>query len=246
MDPLAFVGALVSAGVNLFSADRSAKQAANQYNQNMQLQSDLAYHGVERRVQDAKAAGINPLAALGMSSAPMASVVGGHPEAGASQMGQAGQDLGRAVAAVADKESRTDQLNERLLELKIKGAEADITHQQLLNSGLAKRLAQPGTPPGVPGIPFPREDPRGPVVHATQRIRTDSGEIITVPSAAASQALQNIFSAPGGVPVAVELTRANVGNAARDLRSGDYGFSLPDWLVRPDIGRGLSITGGVP
>lgn len=53
----------ITAGLDMIGAEQNRKQASK----DRKMQMDLAKHGVSYRVNDAKAAGIHPLAALGIS-----------------------------------------------------------------------------------------------------------------------------------------------------------------------------------
>lgn len=77
-----------------------------------QLQREFAQNGIQWRVNDAKAAGIHPLYALGgggASYSPSAVHVGdrGNNDLG-RDLANMGQGLGRAVAATASKEDRSE------------------------------------------------------------------------------------------------------------------------------------------
>lgn len=66
---------------------------------NIALQKEFAQHGVQWRVEDAKAAGIHPLAALGMQGMQFSPV---YSQSGAGEaLSSAGQAIGRAVGGTA-------------------------------------------------------------------------------------------------------------------------------------------------
>lgn len=122
------------------------------------LQKEFAQHGIQWKTQDALAAGIHPLFAMGAQtassspisiSAPTQSTPSISPYAGASpgaSFSAAGQDLGRAMQAM-QKENDTQQAvlkTEQDLRLENMGLQ-----NQLLATQIAK-LKQPGTGPGLP------------------------------------------------------------------------------------------------
>lgn len=92
-------------------------------------QSDeLASQGVRMRVADAKAAGLSPLAALGMPLAQPAAYPVGDP--GYAQLGQ---DIGRAASATSTQQERSQRL--RLIS-------AQVTNQELQNDLLRTQIAK--------------------------------------------------------------------------------------------------------
>lgn len=161
MDPVT-AAALISTGGNLLAGHmgRQASSDAGDANRraaeeasvrNAELQREFAQHGIRWRVQDAKAAGIHPLAALGAqlhSASP--SFVGYQQEADMSMptaMSNIGQDISRAVMAQATQEEKA------LKTLQIQSAQADIEGRYLDNAIKLQTLNsmnQAGTPPGLP------------------------------------------------------------------------------------------------
>lgn len=94
--------------------NQNAQENANAANQALQ-QTQMAYqhqantHGVRWRVEDAIAAGLHPLAAMGMSPAQGFSASVGHqsPETGlGSALGDMGQDITRAINATRTQNER--------------------------------------------------------------------------------------------------------------------------------------------
>lgn len=111
MDPVV-TGSLIGAGGALlggiFGQSAGAKNRRLAREQ-MQLQREFAQHGIRWRVEDAKAAGIHPLAALGMQAMPYSPVLAGHDNAMGEALADAGQNVGRAVAAQMTPDQRKMQ-----------------------------------------------------------------------------------------------------------------------------------------
>lgn len=120
-----------------------------------QFQMDAAKQGVQWRAADARAAGIHPLAALGMMPSSFSPVSMGQESTGA-YLSNMGQDIGRAVGAYQSSAERRKQLagaaheaiiarkrDEVLFDQTVRANELDI---QMKNSQLA-RLNSPGSPP---------------------------------------------------------------------------------------------------
>lgn len=204
-------GGLISAGANLLGGLLGQKNQAAIAQKNIDEQRDFAQHGIEWKVDDAKRAGINPLAALGAQTSSFSNIVGDNSLA--SGVSAAGQDLGRAANALTSKETKADQLNEKLLEAKIKNVEADTVTKMALASQTAVRHGQPGTV----SVPLPNGDPRGPVKRLTQRFIDDSGRIWTLPSGDASTAMQNLATAPMSIPIGGNLVLQNAGDPTQTI-----------------------------
>lgn len=127
------------------------------------LQREFATSGIRWRVQDAKAAGIHPLAALGaqtMSYSPQ-SVGGGayeaqkmpryspSPASGASPamgLAAAGQDISRAIQASRDSQQRAEAYQQTMAQLNIQ----NMGLQNLQLASQIARISAPGTPPAFP------------------------------------------------------------------------------------------------
>lgn len=152
--------------------NRDQTQKTN--DQNELLQKEFAKNSIRWRVEDAKAAGIHPLYALGaptMSATP--SFVGD------SSMGQAvanaGQNIGRAINATRTNGERQGAVMEGLqlrnMELQNENLEAE---RDLKRSQMALARA-PGTGPGMAGGPFsPGFDGQGDAMDISPLKRTKS------------------------------------------------------------------------
>lgn len=144
-------GALGLAG-SLFGAEEENDAAQDLQQMNAQLQKDFAQQGIRWRVEDAKAAGVHPLFALG-AQLPTFSPVSTQFASGPNWASH-GQDIGRAIeAAITAKEkekSKLEQLQEERGELE----------NQLLRARLAKELAAPTIPtPSLEGGSMPSAIP---------------------------------------------------------------------------------------
>lgn len=215
---------LVSAGASIFGGLTGANQAENTAERNANLQTQFAQEGLRWKAFDAteaeKQTGINRLALLGVPTSSFSNLVGDSSLGDA--IGKSGQDIGRAVAAATEKQSRADQLNEKLMEAKIANVNADTVRLQAAASEMATKLGQPGT-----GVPFPTPDPRGVVIPLMQRARDPrTGEIVWIPSEKAASPLQTIAASP-----------TNIALAGRGLSEGLIGFPTE----RGDVVRAASV-----
>lgn len=146
------LGSAIDAGIGkLFGGGGTSanKQLAmNQKLMDYQLYQSEQFdsRAIQRRVADAKAAGVSPMAALGMT--PGSNFVGSTPsidyQAVRGQDSGMGQDVSRSMMAAADPMTR---LNHRLMNAQIEGQELDNAYKA---SQIARLTSQVG--PSMPGI----------------------------------------------------------------------------------------------
>lgn len=161
------LGDLISAGANLVGGfmksnqadeDRRAQQAMAA--QNIAAQREFAQHGIRWKVEDAKAAGLHPLAALGAQTSSFSPVsIGSSGDGGADSFASAGQDIGRAVKAAQTAQERAarDENTARKLDIEKKGLENGILRTELVSK---VRRETAGLGPSFPGgVPIPRPGP---------------------------------------------------------------------------------------
>lgn len=141
------IPALIAAGANLAGSLLGARNARESFKDNVALQREFAQNGIRWKVEDAKAAGVHPLYALGantMSFSPVA--VSDGLAAGVSAMGQ---DIGRAVQAATTAGERAsaaaDSVALRKLSIERAGLENDLLRSQIA------RLGQGQVGPPMPG-----------------------------------------------------------------------------------------------
>lgn len=119
--------------------DRNAQKDANY--ENAALQREFAQNGIQWRVDDAKRAGISPLAAMGAQLFnPTPSFMASGSDRGSSYRDM-GQSIDRAVSATMNRDERAKK--ERMDEALIRKAEAEAA----LVEGQASRASQPTNPP---------------------------------------------------------------------------------------------------
>lgn len=159
-----------SAAKNLFSdpAGEAEHQKATEYAR----QKEFAQMGIRWKVEDAKAAGLHPLAAIGAAGAsysPQAVVLGEDRLGGAVQalneMQRHGQNTNRAQAATMTEDER------RLAGLTLRNAEL---RNQLLEAQIAN-LRQPTNPPMPTTTGAPRGLPEGVVLEPSKQVMSKPG-----------------------------------------------------------------------
>lgn len=157
------IGDIISAGANLiggFMGRQSAREAnaANERiaQQNIALQKQFAQEGIRWKVEDAKAAGIHPLYALGAQTSSFSPVsVGAVADSSMpNAMAAMGQNLGRAVNATRTSSERDQAFidSTRALDLEGKKLDNDIKRASLAS---AVRTATQAANPPMPGGPVP-------------------------------------------------------------------------------------------
>lgn len=144
------LGALIGAGANLLGGLIGKNDAESQQRKNLAAQKEFAQHGIRWKVEDAKAAGLHPLAALGAQTSSFSPIsVGGSSLA--SGVSAAGQDIARAVDATRTQSEKMSAYTKTIQDLNIQRMGLE---NQLLSSQIAK-VNQAGLPPPMPST----EDP---------------------------------------------------------------------------------------
>lgn len=138
------LGALFGAAGSIAGSLLGKKSQDKQAKQNLQAQKEFAQHGIRWKVADAKAAGLHPLAALGTQTASYTPVSVGDTY---SNLGSAGQDIGRAIDSTRTHGERQES-NGILGKLAVERAtlENDLIRSQINKNN------QAGTPPARPSL----------------------------------------------------------------------------------------------
>lgn len=142
------LGGLISAGASVVGGILGNSQA----DKDRKLQKQLAHEGIRLRVNDAKAAGIHPLYALGaptLSASPV--------PVGDFGISQAGQDIGRAIDQTMNSDEKKDAVSGALLKLQMENQSLQNDTLRLELASKATRLRQqnqapfPGGTTAIPG-----------------------------------------------------------------------------------------------
>ncbi len=172
----------------------SQSEAAVARNFSADLARDFAQSGIRWRVEDAKRAGIHPLAAIGApTSSPGVSVGGSGVSAPqGSTVGLPGQNLSRARRATMSNAGRQ---SERMTELQLERAGLE---NEYLRSRIATEVAQLG--PGLPVEDVSQRRTPGHVERKSQEpgsvtssgwLRTGDGGLQKVPSLDAKERIED-------------------------------------------------------
>lgn len=148
------LGDLISAGAKLIGGFFGDKQREAGQEKEIELQKEFAKNGLRWKVEDAKAAGLHPLAALGSSGAAY-SPVGLGSNTTAESMGSAGQDISRAVDTTRTMGERVDAYTKtsQALSLERQGLENQLLRVEILNAGRSSSPPFPGDTYPMPGQP---------------------------------------------------------------------------------------------
>lgn len=137
MDYGAIIGAamnMIGGMINNETQGDSERRALIQNQQNLNMQKEFAQQGIRWRVEDAKAAGLHPLAALGAQTTSYYPQTVDFGQKDYSWIGRAGQDIGRAVSS----ELSTDERQKREADLRYMDARA--TNMELQNTALQNQI----------------------------------------------------------------------------------------------------------
>lgn len=205
MDPIV-TASLVSAGSSLLgglfggSKSGAAKRAADlEYAR----QKEFAQNSIQWRAADAQAAGLHPLAALGINPAQYApQAIGGHDNSAmGNALADAGQSIGRAVGASMSKGDRAKKEILDSLTLEKAKLQNDLLRAQTTN------ISRPTNPP------FPSGSITGDVSHnPDNRTSTRAGDLATT-AAAHKPATSEFYNRDGSI---VSFPSEDAKNAIED------------------------------
>lgn len=224
-----FLGGLLSGASNLINGflNRNAVNKQNELNAWMVGQNALYGPTIQADAATAaeKATGINRLTMLGVRPMDLpAQSVGSLGDS----VGQAGQDIGRAITAGNPALKRQQELESQLLEAKIANVNADTVRQHAEASNLVRKFASPGTPPMV-NVPLPTPSPfTRDTLPLFQDYRDDRGGRIKMLSHDASQSVMNAASMPLAVPIGAGLIGGNIDNFLDATRVSPINIGRPD------------------
>ena len=167
----AILPSIISAGATLLGGASSDRSSRDQAAADRAFHREFAQNSVQWRVNDARAAGIHPLHALGSPLVqPSPTSVGGGRLGDA--ISQVGQDISRAREATATRREREAERVRQIYAAKAaerQEAREDERHRsemrlreleaRLLLADLARKT-QPGTPPARPGSVAGENSPR--------------------------------------------------------------------------------------
>lgn len=191
-------GSLIGGILGNKSQEKANKQAqANQLRQE-ELQREFAQSGIQWKVKDAEKAGIHPLYALGANTVSYSPSSVGTTANDYGFIGDAGQNIGRAIQSGSDQQSRIAALQLTAAQLQNQGLELDNELKKTQLVSAARLAGQPGTGPGIPPL-FGADDGSPPLMHDarnpqyTTNLRAFGRDIQPSPKASDAQSYEDRY-----------------------------------------------------
>lgn len=184
------IGSIISGGMGLIGDNQDRKFHEGLWNKNYEMQKEFAQNGIRWRVEDAKAAGLHPLAAIGASGASGSPITIDGGSTG-NRLASMGQDISRAINSTRTSPERVQAQLLGQEQIKKAKLENQLLEDQVRSSKIA--LLNPNPP-----SPTLTNDPAhvGIEQAVTPEIgyaRTSRGNIAMVPSAESAQRQQSNF-----------------------------------------------------
>lgn len=141
---------LVGKGLDMWNASKNRDVAAKHAQAQQQLQLDFAKSGVQWRVADAQAAGIHPLAALGMQGPSFSPVTLGDAATPSTNFAGMGQDIARSIQATRDQSDRDRAFVNSTRDLELQGKRLDNAFKATALASAVKRTSGDQVGPPLP------------------------------------------------------------------------------------------------
>lgn len=135
---LGAVGSLAGSLLGKKSADK-----------NIKLQKEFAQNSLQWKARDAEKAGISKVFAMG---APTTSFTPSSVGGDFSFLGDAGQNIGRAISASQTPQGQAGAIPRAAQAVQLEGMQLDNEFKKAQIASLNKNLTQAGQPPGVPSV----------------------------------------------------------------------------------------------
>lgn len=153
------LGSLIGAGASIIGgllgnkAQKEAnKQAEAQSLRQEALQKEFAQSGIQWKVQDAEKAGVHPLYALGAQTTSYQPMSVGGGASDFSWLGDAGQNIGRAIDATTGPQGRMATIALRAAEMDLQGKSLDNDIKRATLASALQTSQQAGNGPGIPSL----------------------------------------------------------------------------------------------
>jgi len=180
-------GPIIGAATSLFggSKNRSATSAANA--SNAALQREFAQNGIRWKVEDAKAAGIHPMYALGASGASASASY--QPVSSGDSWAAAGNNIQRGIAA---RQTQSERLNDELLQTQIDGQKLDNEIRATELASRRRLMSSSQLPPPTPSLDTVsgRDDS---IIPESSTVMTEAGVPMRIPSKEYAQIMESYW-----------------------------------------------------
>lgn len=202
VDPFSALGSAAMSGVaDLIGGflNNSAKQKASK--QAYKRAKEFAQTGIQWKVSDANAAGINPYFALGAPTATYTDAGIGAETGYGDAVSNFGSNIGRALLANRDPEDKVAtavDLKMSQLGLERAGLENDYLRAKIASE--LRTTLQPGSPPGIPAGMVMGDSVKGNRLSSggTEIVRDASGAAWIIPPAVEAQYVENKLGETAG------------------------------------------------
>lgn len=147
--PFGLIGSVADRLLNVQDRRQAEDKADQRLAANLAAQREFAQQGIRWKVEDAKAAGIHPLYALGAQTHSFTPQSISSPDIPSAGLGAMGQDIGRAVNATRTDDERTVAYNEALQKLSLErgSLENEVLRQRLRTMVQSSNPALPNAVP---------------------------------------------------------------------------------------------------
>lgn len=220
------LGSAIGSGLGYIGGRQANRMSNDQFNQNLNMQREFAMKGIRWKVEDAKAAGLHPLYALGGAGSTFSPASSSFTNPMAS-LESAGQNIGRAIDATrTSSERREHERDLRLMERERYAAEIRLLNAQ---AGAANRSNQPPMPE-ITADPSKPEEVVGRSNPASGRLPENTGEPwLRISPGMSAEDFEQEYGEVGG-------SLYGLGKAAWDFGRTGYDRyapkALPSWIQR--------------
>lgn len=179
---------VISVGADLYGGYQSDQRQKAINASNVEMQKQFAQQGIRWKVEDAKAAGIHPLYALGAQTTsfqPSSVGSSGLPDA----ISRSGQNIQRAIDSTRTNVERQDAITKATLSNMEAEREGKWIENQIGKLELQKRIREQNSPP-MPGIADEYGLEKG-SINSTGLAENWDGSLTVVPSNAIKQRIED-------------------------------------------------------
>lgn len=199
LGPLIGAAASIAGGLLGNKSQKEANRAAEaQALRQEALQREFAQSGIQWKVEDAKKAGIHPLYALGAQTTSYSPVSAGGGASDFSWLGDAGQNIGRAIQSQQSGSDKVAALQLTAANLQNEGLKLDNELKRTQLFSAARLAGQPGGSAGIPSL-FGTDDGTPPLMHSarepqyTTNLRAFGKDIQPSPKASDAQSYEDRY-----------------------------------------------------
>jgi len=151
--------ALIAAGTSILggilgnkASEKANKAAEANAQKQYEQQKEFAQSGIQWKVADAEKAGVHPLYALGANTVSYAPQSVGSTPSNFDFVGQAGQNIGRAIDATRSNPRKMEAMALTASQIQLEGLQLDNELKRTQLQSAITLANQTGKGPGLPGL----------------------------------------------------------------------------------------------